>query len=103
MAKFLECGVPLLDRDIKLIISGSGPDAERIREIWKENDLQNRVLLLYLSDEELGFIRREADLFIMPNVPYPNDVGRVWHYPSRMYVRWYACRCFCCGCAYGEC
>jgi glycosyltransferase involved in cell wall biosynthesis len=74
VAKFLECGVPLLDRDIKLIISGSGPDAERIREIWKENDLQDRVLLLYLSDEELGFIRREADLFIMPNVPYPNDV-----------------------------
>lgn len=74
VAKFLECGVPLLDRDIKLIISGSGPDAERIHEIWKENDLQDRVLLLYLSDEELGFIRREADLFMMPNVPYPNDV-----------------------------
>ena len=74
VAKFLECGVPLLDRDIKLIVSGSGPDAERIREIWEETGLYDRVLLLYLSDEELGFIRGEADLFIMPNVPYPNDV-----------------------------
>lgn len=74
VAKFLACGVPLLNRDIKLIVSGSGPDAERIREIWEENSLRDRVLLLYLSDEELGFIRGEADLFIMPNVSYPNDV-----------------------------
>ena len=74
MAQFLERGLPLLDPHIKLIISGTGPDAARIRRIWKENDLQDRVFLLYLSDEELGMIRREADLFIMPNVPYPNDI-----------------------------
>ena len=74
MAQFLERGLPLLDPHIKLIISGTGPDSARIRRIWKENDLQDRVFLLYLSDEELGMIRKEADLFIMPNVPFPNDV-----------------------------
>ena len=74
IAQFLERGLPLLDSDIKLIISGTGPDSARIRNIWKKNELQDRVLLCYLSDEELGTIRREADLFIMPNVPYPNDV-----------------------------
>ncbi len=74
VAQFLERGMPLLDRDIKLVISGSGPDAARIRDIWKKNNLQDRVLLRYLSDEELGLLRKEADLFIMPNVSYPNDV-----------------------------
>jgi glycosyltransferase involved in cell wall biosynthesis len=77
VAKFLKNGLPLLDKDIKLIISGSGPDSERIREIRDQHNLQDRVLLFQdrvLSDEELGMIRREADLFIMPNVPYPNDV-----------------------------
>lgn len=74
VAKFLEFGVPLLNKDIKLIISGTGPDAERIREIRQKQNLQDRVLLLYLSNDMLAMLRGEADLFIMPNVPYPNDV-----------------------------
>ena len=74
MAQFLERGLPLLDSHIKLIVSGTGADSARIRRIWEENDLRDRVFLLYLSDEELGMIRKEADLFIMPNVPVPNDV-----------------------------
>ena len=74
MAQFLERGLPMLDPHIKLIVSGTGPDSARIRRIWEENDLRDRVFLLYLSDEELGMIRKEADLFIMPNVPVPNDV-----------------------------
>jgi len=74
VAKFIENGMPLLDNEIKLIISGSGSDAGRIREARDNNNLQDRVIILWLSDEELGMLRKEADLFIMPNVPYPNDV-----------------------------
>ena len=78
VAKFIENGMPLLDQGIKLIVSGSGPDSERIREARDKNNLQSQVLLFsneeLLTNEELGMLRKEADLFIMPNVPYPNDV-----------------------------
>lgn len=74
IAKFLEHGMPLLDPDIKFIISGSGPDSDRIRQIQKEKGLEDRVLLLWLDNDMLAMLRGEADLFLMPNVPYPNDV-----------------------------
>jgi glycosyltransferase involved in cell wall biosynthesis len=74
IAKFLEWGMPLLEPDIKMVISGSGPDADRIRRIRDLKGLQNRVFLLWLDNEMLAMLRGEADLFLMPNVPYPNDV-----------------------------
>lgn len=74
VAKFIENGVPLLDPDIKLIISGSGPDSEKIRSIRDKMGLHERVLLLWLDNDMLAMLRGEVDLFLMPNIPYPNDV-----------------------------
>lgn len=74
VAKFLEHGMPLLEPDIKLIISGTGPDSERIRQIRDEKGLQDRVLILWLENDMLAMLRGEVDLFLMPNIPYPNDV-----------------------------
>jgi glycosyltransferase involved in cell wall biosynthesis len=74
IANFLERGMPLLDADIKFIVSGSGPDSERIRQVRDEQGLQERVLLEWLDNDVLAMLRGEADLFLMPNIPYPNDV-----------------------------
>ena len=74
IAKFLELGMTLLDPDIKMIISGSGPDAERIKEAQQKNKLQDRVILQWLDNDMVAMLRKEVDLFLMPNVPYPNDV-----------------------------
>jgi glycosyltransferase involved in cell wall biosynthesis len=71
VAKFLECGVPLLDRDIKLIISGSGPDAERIREIWKENDLQDRGCFSISAMKNWGLSDEKPIFLLCPMCPIP--------------------------------
>jgi len=74
VADFLEKGLPLLEEDIFLFISGEGPDASRIRSLCESLGLQERVRHLWLDDETLAMLRSEADLFLMPNVPYPGDV-----------------------------
>lgn len=74
IAKFLEHGMPLVDSDIRFIVSGSGPDSERIKNVRDQQNLQDRVLLAWLDNDVLAMLRGEADLFLMPNIPYPNDV-----------------------------
>jgi phosphatidylinositol alpha-1,6-mannosyltransferase len=75
VAAFLEKGLPLLDPDIKLLIGGRGPEAERLQQVCQAQGLEERVILLGpLSDETVAMLRQSADLFLMPNVPTPGDV-----------------------------
>ncbi len=75
MADFIEQGMPLLDNDIKLIIGGQGPEAERIAAAVSRLGLTERVILLgRIPDDELTMLRYACDLFIMPNIRVPNDV-----------------------------
>jgi glycosyltransferase involved in cell wall biosynthesis len=73
IADFLEHGFSLLEDDIHFVICGVGPDHERIcAEVVKHNA---RVHVLgHVDDETSAALRRHADLFLMPNVKYPNDV-----------------------------
>jgi glycosyltransferase involved in cell wall biosynthesis len=74
VAAFLEHGMPLLEKDIKLIIGGGGPDLEKVRRIRREKGLQERIILLESpSDEMFAMLRQSADLFLFPSVPTPGD------------------------------
>ena len=74
VAAFLEKGMPLLEKDIKLIIGGGGPDLERVRQLREEMGLQGQVILLETPAEEtVAMLRQSADLFLFPSVPTPND------------------------------
>lgn len=75
VAAFLEHGMPLLADDIRLIIVGGGPDAERIRNARAQLTQPDRVLLAgVLDDDTCSMLRRHCDLFLMPNVPTAGDV-----------------------------
>lgn len=75
VAVFLEKGMPLLDQDIKLIIGGDGIDFQKICDICDRDNLHDRVIILRRpSDKIIAMLRRSADLFIFPNVPFPNDI-----------------------------
>jgi phosphatidylinositol alpha-1,6-mannosyltransferase len=75
VAAFLEKGMPLLDHDIKLIIGGDGIDFQKICNIRDRDNLHDRVIILKRpSDETIAMLRRSCDLFIFPNVPFPNDI-----------------------------
>lgn len=73
VAEFIEKGVPLLDEDITIIISGRGPRTERIAQLHRDMTLGDRIRLIWLSDDMLAMLRSEVDLFLMPNIPYPGD------------------------------
>ena len=75
IVEFLEKGFPLLEKDIQFVICGSGPDHERIRATVGRMQAQNRVHILgRVEDERAVALRRSCDLFLMPNVHYPDDV-----------------------------
>jgi glycosyltransferase involved in cell wall biosynthesis len=73
IADFLEKGFDLLDGDIHLVICGDGPDHARILEAAKRH--QDRVHVLgHVEDLTSSALRHFSDLFLMPNVRYPNDL-----------------------------
>lgn len=75
VAAFLEFGAPLLADDIRVLVVGGGPDADRIRAVRSGLVHPERVLLLgVLDDETCSMLRRHCDLFLMPNVPTEGDV-----------------------------
>ncbi len=74
VAEFLENGFSLLDEDIHFVICGTGPDHNRIQETASRLNIPDRVHILGLvSDPISAALRRNCDLFLMPNVRYPND------------------------------
>ena len=75
LAEFLQKGIPLLGKDIKLLIGGKGPELARLHSLRKKLGLQDRVFLLgWIDDETIAMLRSEANLFFMPNIRIPNDV-----------------------------
>jgi len=75
VADFVEQGMPLLDADIRLVIVGSGPEAERLAAARQRLDDPQRVLLLGPQDDDTcAMLRACCDLFLMPNVPKSDDV-----------------------------
>ncbi|MDA0337984.1 MAG: glycosyltransferase family 4 protein [bacterium] len=75
VAAFLAQGVPLLAGDIRVLVVGGGPDADRIRAARAELTHPEQVLLLgVLDDDTCSMLRRHCDLFLMPNVSTAGDV-----------------------------
>jgi glycosyltransferase involved in cell wall biosynthesis len=72
---FLLKGLPLLDKSIKLVICGSGPDYDKIYRLSQTNALRNQVIVIQEpSDEVISLLRQNATLFISPNIFVPGDV-----------------------------
>ena len=60
--------------NIRLLISGGGPVQDGIRAAVESLNLGDRVFVLgRLDDPTLAMLRREAQLFLMPNVHLPHD------------------------------
>ena len=75
VAWFIAEVMPLLPDDVLYLIAGDGPDRERISETITQYRLGESVKLLgAVSDAELETLYQGADLFIMPNIPVPNDM-----------------------------
>lgn len=75
VAWFVAEVMPLLPEDVLYLIAGDGPDRERIAAAIDEYRLGESVRLLgAVSNEELETLYQGADLFIMPNIPVPNDM-----------------------------
>ena len=67
--------IPMLPDDVMYLIAGEGPDRPRIEEVINQYRLEKSVRLLgAVSDDELETLYHGADLFVMPNVPVPNDM-----------------------------
>jgi glycosyltransferase involved in cell wall biosynthesis len=75
IATFLEKGLPLLKDDIHFVICGIGPDHQRIKEAAARSNASDRVHILgHVDDITSATLRHSCNLFLMPNVKYPNDV-----------------------------
>ena len=75
VAEFIEKGFPLLEPDIHFVVCGDGPDHDRIRQAAVDQNAADRIHILgHVEDTTSSALRRNADLFLMPNVKYPNDV-----------------------------
>ena len=75
VAAFVEHGVALLADDIRVLIVGGGPDADRIYAARSRLADPDRILLLgVLDDDTCSMLRRHCDLFLMPNVSTDGDV-----------------------------
>jgi len=75
VAWFVANVMPLLPDDVLYLIAGDGPDRARIAASIAQYRIQDNVDLLgAISDEELETLYNGADLFIMPNIPVPNDM-----------------------------
>lgn len=74
-AWFVSEVMPLLPEHVHYWLAGNGPEYNRILAAITKRRLEHRVHLLgMLSDTELVALYQGADLFIMPNIPVPNDM-----------------------------
>ncbi len=75
MSEFIERGVPLLEKDIKIVVGGHGPEAEHITQARRDHGLEDRITILGpIPDDDLIMLRHSCDLFLMPNISVANDV-----------------------------
>ena len=74
VVEFIEYGIPLMREDLRLFISGSGPMQDGIRAAVESSSLEDRVFTLgRLDDSTVAMLRREAQLFLMPNIHLRHD------------------------------
>jgi len=75
---FIREVLPLLVKrgmDVYYWVVGDGPERENITAAIAETGLDGRVKMWgKVDDETLRSIYRTADLFVMPNIPVPNDM-----------------------------
>lgn len=72
---FIDNVMPNLGKDVLYLVSGKGKDQELIRTAIDQHGLGNQVKLLgRVSDELRIALYNTVDLFVMPNVPIPNDM-----------------------------
>jgi phosphatidylinositol alpha-1,6-mannosyltransferase len=75
VAWFVANVMPLLPDDVLYLVAGDGPDRDRIMAAIDQYGLEKNVELLgQISNEDLETLYNGADLFIMPNIPVPNDM-----------------------------
>lgn len=59
--------------NIKLYIAGNGPEKENIEETIKENNLENKIILLgYLNQKDLKEYTRKCGFLVIPSIWYEN-------------------------------
>jgi glycosyltransferase involved in cell wall biosynthesis len=61
--------------DVLYVVVGGGRDYDRIKQAAADAGVTDRLLLIWEPDDErLHRIFAAADVFVMPNIPIPNDV-----------------------------
>ncbi|MFW6286088.1 MAG: glycosyltransferase family 4 protein [Nanoarchaeota archaeon] len=71
---FVDNVMPKLDKKIKYIIIGDGPEISNIENSIKKNKLQQQIKLFKkVSNKQRDQLCKKADLFIMPNIKIPNN------------------------------
>ncbi|HTQ03898.1 MAG TPA: glycosyltransferase family 4 protein [Polyangiaceae bacterium] len=61
--------------DVLYVVVGGGRDYERIKQAAADAGVTDKLLLIWQPEQErLYDIFRAADVFVMPNIPIPNDV-----------------------------
>ncbi len=74
-AWFVDAVMPRLPDDVHYWVAGDGPQLSAIRDAIDRHNLHARVHVLgRISDDNLGCFYRGSDLFVMPNVPVPDDM-----------------------------
>jgi phosphatidylinositol alpha-1,6-mannosyltransferase len=77
VAPFIARGLPLLREyrdDWVYLVVGRGPELESIRQAIQDAQMDDYVYLLgTLSDSDLHTLYMISDVFVMPNIPVPND------------------------------
>lgn len=67
--------VPRLPEGVVWLLAGEGPETPAVREALSRRGVEEKVRLLGRVPEELlQRLYHGSDLFIMPNVPIPNDM-----------------------------
>lgn len=71
---FIENVMTKLPANAKLIVAGSGPYENRIKEIVAAKELKKRVLMLgFVSSKVKRFLLNTCDILVMPNIEIAGD------------------------------
>jgi phosphatidylinositol alpha-1,6-mannosyltransferase len=66
--------MPRLPAHAFLLIAGTGPEDSAVRDAVRDHGLESRVQVLgSVDDETRALLFAGCDMFVMPNLPVPND------------------------------
>ena len=76
--EYLIKAVPLLPRNVKVVLVGNGEEKPKLLSLVKELHLEERVVFIPpVKDEELPSIYRGADVFVLPSIARSEAFGLV--------------------------